>query len=57
MVFAEAMLIVVVGAVLVLMYNHLNHLVYKQLVHLNKMNMEFDIVVVVVVLLAVTLSV
>jgi len=57
----EAMMVVVVVAaavvVVVLVYNHLNHLVYRQLVHLNRMDMEFDNVVVVVVLLVVNLSV
>jgi hypothetical protein len=43
--------------VVVVVHNHLNHLVYKQLVHLNRMDMEFDNVVVVVVLLVVNLSV
>jgi hypothetical protein len=53
MIVAAAAVVVVV----VLAHNHLNHLVYKQLVHLNRMDMEFDTVVAVVVLLVVNLSV
>jgi hypothetical protein len=54
---AKMIVAAAVVVAVVLAHNHLNHLVYKQLVHLNRMDMEFDTVVVVVVLLVVNLSV